>query len=151
MKTKIEIINETIEKIAAQDGQCLNDDGGYDYWVQNKHGQVMMCAVGHHLENPRNKNGQGSAASISVHKKFGATMSGADCGLLYALIRDGKDTSNIDSHYTIDPWLKPEYRGHELSFWYRLQSLHDDHDNWNYGSLTEKGATELAKLMKRYA
>ncbi len=40
---------------------------------------------------------------------------------------------------SLDDLLKAEYRGHDEEFWISLQTLHDEHDNWDSNGLTIKG------------
>jgi hypothetical protein len=44
--------------------------------------------------------------------------------------------------------LKPEYKGHPISFWTKLQHLHDDRSNWNFdgGGLTDIGKSQVAGI-----
>jgi len=44
--------------------------------------------------------------------------------------------------------LKPEYRGHSIKFWIRLQNLHDSYEFYTDGTMNEKGL-EYAKYLWR--
>jgi hypothetical protein len=45
---------------------------------------------------------------------------------------------------------KYEFRGHEVTFWRDIQTLHDDSDYWNGRELTEFGEAFVNKLKQRY-
>lgn len=38
-----------------------------------------------------------------------------------------------------DEWFKPEYRGHMLTFWIKLQELHDNDEYWEDKVLSSAG------------
>jgi hypothetical protein len=44
--------------------------------------------------------------------------------------------------------LKPEYRGHSIKFWIRLQNLHDSYEFYTDGTMNEQGL-EHAKYLWR--
>ncbi len=46
--------------------------------------------------------------------------------------------------------LKPEYRGHTLSFWRTLQSLHDNEDYWDENGLSEDGKEKVARIKEEF-
>lgn len=81
-----------------------------------------MCAVGRCLVNPAEPD----------NKKIG------DEGVT-SLIRKLGD--NI---------FKPQYRGHDRSFWSDLQEFHDNETNWNDEGLSVEGDRAYAKLMENY-
>lgn len=46
---------------------------------------------------------------------------------------------NVIKYERKDEWFKPEYRGHMLTFWAKLQELHDNDEYWHDGDLTKEG------------
>ena len=46
--------------------------------------------------------------------------------------------------------LKEEYRIEDTSFWNRLQSFHDNADNWNSTGLSLEGENYKNELIKQY-
>ena len=47
--------------------------------------------------------------------------------------------------------LKPEYQGHSIEFWDKLQGMHDCQYNWGEAGLTERGVTRLNELKQMYS
>ena len=47
----------------------------------------------------------------------------------------------------LDNFLKPEYRGHSLKFWYNIQNLHDMEDNWDSNGITPEGIEYKEQLL----
>lgn len=39
--------------------------------------------------------------------------------------------------------LEPQYKGHEIEFWTKLQRLHDDDDNWDENGLSTDGEAKV--------
>jgi hypothetical protein len=50
----------------------------------------------------------------------------------------------------VDNLLKPEYHGHKIEFWIKVQRLHDVLHYWNEDGLSEQGREEYNKLLKLY-
>ena len=46
--------------------------------------------------------------------------------------------------------LKDEYRIESIYFWSRLQSFHDDEENWSDGGLSEQGEQEKQRLLNTF-
>jgi hypothetical protein len=103
-KTIEEIVNETVEYYSADPSlRGIHDHRGNACAYINSAGN--MCAVGR-------------------------------CMLPEALEKYGRcntDVLGLARHacQTLDTLLKPEYRGHPVEFWKRLQMLHDDACLWN--------------------
>lgn len=51
----------------------------------------------------------------------------------------------------VDDALKPDYRGHDIGFWYEVQMLHDRHEYWDDDGITEKGRGYVKTLKERYS
>lgn len=51
---------------------------------------------------------------------------------------------------SLDDLLLPEYRGHSLDFWERLQSIHDGSHFWNEKGLSEGGGEEVKALLDKF-
>jgi hypothetical protein len=49
-------------------------------------------------------------------------------------------------HKSGDEILIPEYRGHEISFWEAIQSLHDDNEYWKANTLTQMGKERIERI-----
>lgn len=47
-----------------------------------------------------------------------------------------------------DDWFKPEYKGHMLTFWAKLQELHDNDEFWLNGKLNSKGQDFVVNSFK---
>lgn len=48
-------------------------------------------------------------------------------------------------------WLKPEYKGHSLKFWSKLQTLHDALTFWeDDGGLSEEGLEYVEELKEQF-
>ncbi len=75
---------------------------------------------------------------------------------------DDPDTNNILRHnqqktagellrnFPEDQLLKPEYLGHDLTFWNRIQDLHDWSPNWDENGLTGIGQYAVETLRMEY-
>ena len=50
----------------------------------------------------------------------------------------------------LDSILKPQYRGHPLKLWHRLQSFHDSPSNWTNTGLSVDGRRRLFDLLNEY-
>lgn len=120
MKTKIEIINETV-KFYSEDTsrRAFTSDWGFNeeqkgvccYLTEDG----RQCAVGRCLENSADI-ANGGIATVWNTAKF-----------------------------------KPEYEGHDKTFWSDLQNFHDPHIYWNDSSgLTKPGQVHLQKLLEKY-
>ena len=81
------------------------------------------CAVGRCMEDP-----------LSVERKL---ISGED-----------SSATAVDELFGLDSLLKPEYRGHSVEFWERLQGVHDNELFWDENGLTERGGNGVQKLKK---
>jgi len=130
-KTKIEIINETVEYYRTRNRAMTAWGCLYYVTAENlsefpaPHVKVGdMCAVGRCLENPED------AGVCPVSQQW-----------------------NTES---LDRALKPEYRGHSIHFWQNLQRLHDTDNYWDWNEhggcdLTENGIAYVDVLKERYA
>ena len=59
-----------------------------------------------------------------------------------ALELHGKSTKKIEVlslRYGLNSLLKEEYQGYPLSFWSKLQKLHDTEENWSEDGITDDG------------
>ena len=103
MKTKVEIIKETVEYYSKNPrGVRKAEAGGFGFrCVYYNEDSGAMCAVGRCLMIPEQ----------------------------YSTIRENIYCS-FDWIGGLDARLKPEYRGHKLRFWVKLQTFHDTGGNW---------------------
>jgi hypothetical protein len=121
MKTKVEIINETVQYYSEDTSRRgFNSEHGYQYLTPTG----KMCAVGRCLLDP-NKGYAGTVYGFRLLSNHG--------------------------HIPIDPELKPEYRGHEIDFWCELQALHDNSEYWNSYGLSQAGTSCVTDLLTKYA
>ena len=94
-----------------------------------------------------------------------STRSSNDSGCLY-ITKDGRmcaigkcliDPTTVNTLLSVsaipnlENKLKPEYRGHSVSFWAKLQRMHDNEEYWNNKGLAKKGTRQLNKLKLRYS
>lgn len=67
---------------------------------------------------------------------------------------DQHTDANVDGVWggmeSLDPDLKPEYRGHCMKFWSRLQHLHDCAAFWNSKGITVEGKRESLSMMSKF-
>lgn len=63
------------------------------------------------------------------------------------------DVRDLDDFLSnnLDFYMKPEYKGHSLTFWDDLQTLHDSPRCWTNTGLSDGGQEQLALLKKLYA
>lgn len=123
MKTKLEIIDETVKYYSEDISRRAVLDMGCYYWMQGK-----MCAVGRCLIDPE------AIQKLIEEKGYGDT-----------------DVGTLSGVTDFQSSLKEEYRGHDLNFWKSLQIFHDENSNWCESGLTESGLIELDSLKKRYS
>lgn len=133
MKTKIEIIEETIIYYSEDPGRkrAVDEDNVCVYFTNTEDfaKSETMCAVGRCM-NPKKAQETGISMGRNV----------------FHLDIDLREAH----HCTLDSILKEEYRGHEIKFWRELQSLHDFFGNWNANGLSEKGLTNVNALKARW-
>lgn len=113
-KTKIEIINETVEYYSAD---VLRRAKGKYGECKYKTDNNKYCAVGRCL--------------IDAEKY--------------------KDSNECPNNKNILKDLKPEYVGHDASFWCLIQRLHDNDLNWCLTGLTETGINFVKSLKQLYS
>jgi hypothetical protein len=59
---------------------------------------------------------------------------------------------NLDStSEDLDTMLKREYRGHSISFWRALQTLHDVNYYWDESGITESGKLKAEEIIKQFS
>lgn len=121
MKSKIEIIEETIAYYEEDPSRRAMIGTSCAYKTDNGN----MCAVGRCLTE------QGLAFASEFANE-------SDVYGLY------------ETNEGLDDILKEEYRGHELSFWSDLQSLHDTSSYWKAES-KEHRELVVSKLKRKYA
>ena len=109
--------------------------------------EIIDETIEYYLVNPRGLNDNRKCVYISP--------SGNMCAVGRCLISP-EDILNpaADSITDLEMKLKPEYRGHDVSFWSSLQTLHDVDGNWRTNSgpggikneLTDSGHYRVSKL-----
>lgn len=121
--TKLEILNETIRFYAKNTKlRALDFYGNCKYNTDNdKH-----CAVGRCLLKKYQKQGEKMLGNVSV--------------------ADG--LAKMNDKDSLDSMLSAKYRGHDISFWLKLQELHDGERNWNAIGLTVEGKYSVMVLRK---
>lgn len=128
MKTKLEIIDETEAAYSDPRNRGIGCDrfSSVDICVYVTV-DGKMCAVGRCMIEPSPR-----------------MVGGADILLMENDNRAGMLRLNLEEV------LKPEYRGHPVSFWRSLQMWHDLPDNFTETSISEMGRQSLGLLRKRY-
>ncbi len=120
MKTKFEIIEET-----------ANFYNSYNRGYQDKYcayysfNTGRQCAVGRCLGD-----------SKSFQEQYGGD--------------DTIDSIIRDNDLNLDDYLKEEYRGHDIKFWFDLQLFHDTEGNWDVYGLSERGIQNKKNLIINY-
>lgn len=106
--TKQEIIDETVAYIKANGRSLERLPNRFvpacRYTTLLRDGRTIHCAVGRCLTpEALSRAREGSV----VHNFTGTNIS------------------------DLDPYLLPQYHGHSIHFWSKLQLLHDEHHHWN--------------------
>ena len=129
MKTKTEIINETVAYYSENplNKRSKNPLSGCHYSKQNK-----MCAVGRCLIDPDKIEKETNIALVNI--KIESTSV--------------KDLEKLFKN--LDELFKEEYRGHDSDFWQALQNLHDYDYHWTDEGLSDRGKTEVQFLLDMY-
>jgi len=126
MKTKLEIIEETVEVYSKVSKRAVQGDVCSYYLNGN------TCAVGRCCEDPQELERQSLKINSLGANAFSINM---DLGGL-------------------DKWLKPKYRGHSVNFWADIQLLHDNPTYWKStllgGGLTQAGVNFVERLKREY-
>ncbi len=104
MKTKLEIINETIEIYSDPEKRSVT---------------LVTGSSGKSIENCRYKGPNGKMCAV------------ARCILPEELdeVSDNYENETVHEIKNLEDYLKPEYRGHSKGFWIDIQILHDDYLN----------------------
>lgn len=119
MKTEKEIVLETVEYYSDPDNRSL-------YY---SHGEPKD-ATSVYLSSNGNKCAVGRCMKDKVLDSIAKNRS------IKSIVRGmcaNKDQAHIDSLF------KDEYRGHSVSFWDRLQRLHDEYSHWSKDGITRRG------------
>lgn len=109
--------------------------------------QIIDETIAHIAEFGRGVDAEGLCTYLDV-----------DTGKMCAVGRCMIDPSGIDVSSNVhalggmlEGRLKPEYRGHDLEFWYELQLFHDSPSNWNPdNSLSESGRAARDVLRRQW-
>lgn len=134
-KSKVEIINETVEYYSTH-SRGLGSKGACVYLSP----EGYMCAVGRCLD--------------LSNKEFNDTL--IECGDSSTAIKDLSkelDSKEID----LNNIFKEEYRNHKVAFWQSLQNFHDLEIFWiknkegEGSTLTVEGELRLKELLETYA
>jgi len=115
--TELEILEETIDFYSSDTSRRSYDED--DNLCMYFDGETKnMCAVGRCLMDPK----------------------------AFQDINGSIDIAQLTAE-ELDRLLKPEYRGHAMSFWQELQGLHDVARNWGINELTEGGERFVKRLI----
>lgn len=120
--TKLEILNETISFYSEDTNRRAIDINGTCMYntIDNKH-----CAVGRCLTE-------------DIQSK------GID------FIYNTSGVYKLNEEFILDNILQPQYKGHESSFWSKLQNLHDEPKHWNENGLTSSGKIFVERIKKEF-
>lgn len=121
MKNKIEIIDETVAYYSENPEERRAFNNSRGCDYLSPTGR--MCAVGRCLESPQEFMEGG------YKDKFVRAI--------------GSEILDLN--------LKEEYRGHEIQFWAKLQSLHDSEKYWNSTGLSVDGENYIKQLKQLYS
>ena len=125
--TKLQIIEETVEFYSQDVSRRSKGEYGCMYNGENN----THCAFARCMINPSQAL-EGKTAS-------------------YCLSGNSYNNIGIMNQVGVtDHLLKEEYQGHEMLFWNKIQSLHDDDDNWNPNGLTDSGIENVKILKEKY-
>ena len=122
-KTKLEIINETVDFYSQDVSRRAILNGSYAYLTKDG----KMCAVGRCMKRPRLRT---SKSRIFNYAKALCT----------------EDGINQD----LEPLLKKAYLGHDILFWKELQRLHDVSSHWCDTGLTEFGKRYVENMKAKW-
>lgn len=125
MKTKIEIIEETVKFYTTERNHRSMNNGDCVYNGENgKH-----CAVGRCFTQDLKDEG----SSFTYNDSVGVCeLDEMECGL--------------------DSFLSEEYKGHDLKFWSQLQKLHDMNRFWDaYFTLSKEGEEHVNRLREEHS
>ena len=124
MKTKLEILEETYEYYSDPTKRGISERGYCVYLTSDN----KMCAVGRCLLEPSK------------------TLIEDDC------FDDDINLYISDRMPELDEQLKPEYRGHTGSmFWKNLQEWHDNYKHFTPNGISDEGERVFETLIKRYS
>jgi hypothetical protein len=124
-KTKLEIINETVEYYS-QDPE--NRRAKYDGHCVYQTSDHKMCAFGRVMQNPEKYINRISLSIIDIIKNF-----------------------NSRSFIINPPIVKEEYAGHNRAFWGIIQNLHDNNWYWDKDKLSAIGEEEVKRIKSFYS
>lgn len=120
--TKLEILNETINFYSEDiNRRAVNEDTACMYNTEDG----RHCAVGRCLTQEIQEQG------INF-----------DCNT--------NSVYRLQTDYTLDNILQPQYKGHKTSFWTRLQNLHDESPNWNKEGLSSVGQLCVDRIKRDF-
>lgn len=89
-----------------------------------------------------------------------STEDGRNCAVGRCMTKKAKESigtalipaSDLPTRYTrinsIDPLMKPKYKGFQLWFWDKLQGIHDSDGNWIESGLTKQGKDRVENLKR---
>ena len=123
--TKIEIIKETVEFYSEDiNRRSASDSNGCRYNGDNG----THCAFGRCM--------------LPKYQEQGEKL----------LSNDWKIETMLENNKIIfhDDVLQEKYRGHEISFWNKIQTFHDTDRFWGVNRLTSSGVLEFKKLNNLY-
>ncbi len=129
VKTKEEIINETVEYYNNNSRARANyNNTSISCYYLTDDGR--MCAFGRCMLKEKREKLRMKICSIEgMYRNFGIS----------------------EKSFHHDLVLKPEYRGHSLSFWRDIQDLHDYSKFWRHDrKLSEIGKSRVKELKSNY-
>jgi hypothetical protein len=125
----IQIINETLKYYTDKTGRRAIQGDGETCMYNDSFPSENHCAVGRCL--------------LPVYQEQGFDLLGNDDAII------GLVESN--ELHDLDEMLQPQYRGHHIQFWGKLQTFHDDHYHWdNDGEITPDGKTYIHQMKECY-
>lgn len=130
MKTKVEIINETIEY--------------YSKDPNNTRG--MMYSSCTYLTSDGKMCAFGRVMKPEIREEYRNNIN--------QTVQDLNDQySNLENTKGLDSILMDDYKGHDLKFWKDIQFFHDESNHWSIidNKITGNGEEFIEYLLKQYA
>lgn len=153
-KTMAEIIIETIkfygEDPEGRRGMSRGEDGDpiecrYMTDPEEGEGEVLKCAVGRVMtDKALEAVGHVSAGVIELTNAWYRHNMQVTKELGLQL------TETQLREIGLDGMLKPEYRGHPIALWAKLQLLHDEDKNWDTSGLSPQGRDQARALVRKF-
>ena len=114
--------------------------------------QIVYETIGYYAINPRSKNVNGYCMYSGLN---GAMCAFARCMINPKVAREATPCNGGSQPWSTtrnhDVFLKPQYRGHSITFWRCIQQLHDGESNWTSDmSLSKTGQRLVSDTLRNF-